>query len=334
MQVMHTFGLVLGAGGDKASAFHAGVLTTIVAETGWDPRTAEVLVGTSAGATASAQLRAGFSADDLAARTMGEPLSPAGQAIADRVVTPYQGGSTAEPSKLPGKPLLVARSVLGGFKPGLAFAGAMPRGTVSGASLEARINEMFDDPAWPKAATWLVTVRLSDGKRMVLGRDDVQVATIGRGVRASTAVPGTFEPVSIDGREYVDGAVHSTTNADLLIGLGLDGVVVSSPKSIAPSAANWKEYPTRTFFRRTLQSEVDKVQKSGAPVLVIEPDVAAIDLMESDTLDMAAVASAASELTRAALNRSKKVAKRLAEEASAADIDITDSGTDALSDDA
>lgn len=313
---MYTFGLVLGAGGDKASAFHAGVLATIVEETGWDPRGSEVIVGTSAGATAASQLRAGLSAGDLFARTVGETMSEEGQAIAERVVTPYDGSASTEPSKVPGKPQLVARSVLGGFRPGLAFAGAMPRGTVSGESLQKRIDEMYgDDSSWPKLPTWLVTVRLKDGKRLVLGRDDVQVATIGQGVRASTAVPGTFEPVTIDGNEYVDGAVHSTTNVDLLAGLGLDGVIVSSPKSIAASNANWKEYTSRTFFRRTVQAEVDKVQKSGIPVLLIEPDIETIDILETEPLDTGSVAAAAGRLTKEALGRSKKVAKRLTEQA-------------------
>ena len=314
---MYTFGLVLGAGGDKASAFHAGVLATIVNETGWDPRASEVIVGTSAGATAASQLRAGLSGPDLFARIVGEPMSAEGQAITGRVVTPYDGSRTTEPSKIPGKPQLIARSVLGGFRPGLAFAGAMPRGTVSGNSLEKRINELYgpDNSAWPDEPTWLVTVRLKDGKRLVLGRDDVQVQSIGQGVRASTAVPGTFEPVTIDGNEYVDGAVHSTTNVDLLAGLGLDGVIVSSPKSISPADANWKEYTSRTFFRRAVQAEVEKVQKSGIPVLVVEPDIETVDLLETDPLDGGAIAAAASKLTKAALGRSKKVAKRLAEQA-------------------
>ncbi len=311
---MYTFGLVLGAGGDKASAIHAGVLSTLTAETGWDPRLAEVIVGTSAGSTAAAQLRAGFTGADLLARIVGEEMSPEGQAIAARVVTPYSGSTPAPPSKIPGKPQLVARSVLGGFRPGLAFAGAMPRGTISGETLEKRIDELFEDGiTWPNLPTWLVAVRLSDGKRLALGRDDVQVASIGQAVRASTAVPGTFEPATIKDAEFVDGAVHSTTNVDLLAGLGLDGIIVSSAKSIAPADANWKEYTSRTYFRRALQAEVDKVQKSGIPALVVEPDVEAIDLMETEPLDPGAVAAAASRLTLAALDRSKKVAKRLAE---------------------
>ena len=37
-------------------------------------------------------------------------------------------------------------------------------------------------------------------------------------VEASSAIPGFFQPVLIDGVRYVDGGAHSPTNADLLAG--------------------------------------------------------------------------------------------------------------------
>lgn len=238
-------------------------------------------------------------------------MSAEGQAIADRVVTTYKANGAGPTTKMPGKPLLAARSILGGFRPGLAFAGAVPRGTVDGSSLASRINEMHDGVPWPAIPTWLVGVRQSDGKRIVFGRDDVKVPSIGKAVQASTAVPGTFVPVTIAGHEYVDGAVHSTTNADLLAGLGLDGVIISSAKSIAPNSADWKGEPTRTYFRRALQSEIELIQKSGTPVLVVEPDTELVSLLEAPELDTAAVAAAAAQATMEAIGRSKKVAARL-----------------------
>ena len=48
---MTAVGLVLGSGGLHGAAQHAGALAALVEATGWDPRTADVVVGTSAGAT-------------------------------------------------------------------------------------------------------------------------------------------------------------------------------------------------------------------------------------------------------------------------------------------
>ena len=47
---MVAVGVVLSAGGHHGAAHHAGVLAALAASTGWDPRSADVVVGTSAGA--------------------------------------------------------------------------------------------------------------------------------------------------------------------------------------------------------------------------------------------------------------------------------------------
>ncbi|MFN0089381.1 MAG: patatin-like phospholipase family protein, partial [Acidimicrobiales bacterium] len=74
--MVKAIGLVLGAGGLTGSAFHAGVLAALHEATGWDPRGATVVVGTSAGASTAAYLRAGFAAEDLFAEAVGGELSP------------------------------------------------------------------------------------------------------------------------------------------------------------------------------------------------------------------------------------------------------------------
>ena len=61
-------GLVLGAGGVVGHAWHGGVLRALEAETGWDPRDADVIVGTSAGAVVGAALRAEVEVNDIGPR--------------------------------------------------------------------------------------------------------------------------------------------------------------------------------------------------------------------------------------------------------------------------
>ena len=62
---MKRVGLVLGAGGVVGQAYHSGVLAALEHDLGWDPRTAEVIVGTSAGSITGTLLRLGVSAEDL-----------------------------------------------------------------------------------------------------------------------------------------------------------------------------------------------------------------------------------------------------------------------------
>src|SRR5437763_1833905 len=59
---------------------------------------------------------------------------------------------------------------------------------------------------------------------------------LARAVAASCAIPGYFHPVEINGEVYVDGGVHSPTNAGVLRGHELDLVLVSSPMSVDLSA--------------------------------------------------------------------------------------------------
>ena len=76
-----SIGLVLGAGGVVGQAYQAGVLSALQRETGWDPREATVIVGTSAGSVTGAALRVGVPATDLAASLYGVPTSRRGGAI-------------------------------------------------------------------------------------------------------------------------------------------------------------------------------------------------------------------------------------------------------------
>jgi len=66
---------------------------------------------------------------------------------------------------------------------------------------------------------------------VVFGRPGAPEVPLHRAVAASCAVPGYFAPVHVGRHTYVDGGVHSPTNAAVLRGRGLDLVVVVSPMS-------------------------------------------------------------------------------------------------------
>ncbi|MGH9121934.1 MAG: patatin-like phospholipase family protein, partial [Acidimicrobiales bacterium] len=72
--------LVLGSGGLVGNAYHAGALAAL-SDSGWDPREADLIVGTSIGAVTAAMLRAGISAEDLFAFAVGKPMSSEGAEI-------------------------------------------------------------------------------------------------------------------------------------------------------------------------------------------------------------------------------------------------------------
>lgn len=294
---MARIGLVLGAGGATGHAFHIGVLTALEEATGWDPRTADVIVGTSAGAVIGALLRGGMSPRDLAARALGETLSSEGEAIAAVLGRPEPTPS-AEPAGWwslldAANPSYLRRAVWRPWETrvGALVAAALPAGRIATDHLVGGIGRLFP-AAWSSLPLWINAVRLEDGERVTFGRDPqpgargAPIASVAAAVAASCAIPGYYRPVEIDGVRYVDGGAHSPSNADLLAGEGLDLVVVSSPMSAGfdvfrPTA----DGPMRGICRLILRREMARVRAAGTSILALEPGREDRVLMRVRTLD-------------------------------------------------
>jgi len=309
-------GLVLGAGGMIGHAYHAGVLAALEDQLGWDARDASLIVGTSAGSVVGSILRAGIGARDLAARSTGEPLSPEAAHLVARSEAATPAGPPLRPRRARGLPRMaapgmVARAVLRPFwwnRPGVVLAGAIPAGRVPTEWVSAGIRVLYGD-AWSERPLWIAAVRLGDGRRVVFGRDHGARPSVADAVAASCAIPGFFEPVTIDGERYVDGGAHSPTNADLVANEDVDVVIVSSPMSVAGSGSRRRppiDAPARRLCRLYLAREVARLRRRGVPVIAFQPTPDDLALMGVNAMDperrapvtRQARASAASKLAR------------------------------------
>lgn len=320
-RVVSRIGLVLGAGGVTGGAFHAGALSALAEVTGWDARTAEIIVGTSAGSVTGAVLRAGLSPADLAARAEGRPLSAEGRRRLAHVAAPTQGfplrperGSRPAPGRAAGGAGALARMAMRPWdvRPAAVVAALLPPGRVSTDMITGGIEPLFGD-RWPTDPLWIAAVGLDDGRRVVFGRD--ATTTVGQAVAASCAIPAYFAPVDIDGARYVDGGVHSPTNADLVAGLGLDLVIISSPMSLAgrPRPRATADWAVRQWCRTQLDREAAGIKRRGTPVLALQPtadDAALMGLNAMDPSKRAAVSVAIRASTERRLRRAD-VADRL-----------------------
>jgi NTE family protein len=194
----------------------------------------------------------------------------------------------------PAAPWLVASAFLapGPVRPGL-LAGLLPRGTVDSAPMGDRIRLLMSD-RWPDQPTWICATRLRDGKRVVFGRDDVDVPDLGTAVQASSAVPGYFAPVHIGDHDYLDGGLFSATNAELVARLGFDLVVVVSPMSATPDALDLSPGSIgRGLSARALAREVGRIRDEGTPVIVVQPTRDDLEVMGRDLMARAAAAPTA-----------------------------------------
>ncbi len=303
-------GLVLGAGGTVGGAFHTGVLAALQEATGWDPRTAAVIVGTSAGSITGTGLRAGLGAPDAYARSLDRPLSAEGA----RVLAAVEGGGrgfTRAGSLRPRSPGAVAGTLARAAsrplaaRPGALLASLVPDGAVSTDVISGGVAALTGG-RWPTDDLWVCAVRQRDGRRVVFGRGERR-PPIETAVAASCAIPAFFAPVEVDGEPHVDGGAHSPTNADVVAREDLDLVVVVSPMSIAGRGLRLApDQPARRWARARLDAEARRLRRAGIPIVAFQPTAEVAATMAGNALDAAKrgpVAQAAHASTAARLRR-------------------------------
>ena len=299
-------GLALAAGGSVGVAYHGAVLAALEEATGWDPRQAEILVGTSAGSITSAMLRAGVPAGDLARISEGEELSEEGSrlATAGRPHRPRPSRSDALAFRPVADPVALLRGVSRPWATSVRamMLAALPSGGISTEAISAGIDAVYEG-VWPDRKLWLCSYDLRGGRRVVFGRPGHPEATVGQAVAASCAIPMYFRPVTIGGRRYVDGGVHSMVNLDLLAGEDLDLVLAVSPMS---QAAAWGAVSPAMLMRQPLRTrlraEVAALKRTGVPVVAIQPGRTVTAAMGLNPMD-AARRGAVSRATRDGVRR-------------------------------
>jgi NTE family protein len=286
-------GLVLGAGGVVGLAYHAGVLHALEEEGGIPLASADLIVGTSAGAAIAAYLRSGWSTADFWKEALagdGEGRDGWGDILAPNFGSPLElvqrgvGSAYVLGRSVLRIPVPAMPAVLGRAFPGGLFAMAESRDR-----LEAEL------PAtWPKEALWLCAVDIGSGRRVVLGRDDETRIDLPRAVQASCAIPGIFPPVRVGDHVLVDGGAHSTTNLDLAAKAGCDLIIGVAPMAYDPAGSPGPVIQlARRVPARALAQEAGLARRQGAQVLLLRPTAAevrahGINLMRGAGLDRTA----------------------------------------------
>ena len=277
-------GLVLGAGGVQGGAWLTGGLDALAQETGWDPASADRIVGTSAGSMMGALLASGVPPWFMVAHSRGESFEglvdaegrPA--AHADRsggaVFRLYRG----MPKIGPGSLSLALRTLREPhrYTPTAAFSGWLPRGLVDHEPLRDQIRRVVPAGWGPHPGLWIVACDYATGRRVAFGREGSPPAELADAVAASCAIPGFYRPVEIDGRLYVDGGMYSTSNLDILREEELDLVICLNPTSTlhpirALDPREWWSVVMRRASGRRLGSEARKLRDRGVKVVLAQP---------------------------------------------------------------
>ncbi|MFD9225485.1 patatin-like phospholipase family protein [Streptomyces sp. NPDC060064] len=236
--------LVLGAGGITGVGWEFGILHGL-AEAGVDLSTADLVIGSSAGSVVGAQLRSGkLGIAELYERQLAAPAGEIGSRLALPLLTYVLAILTSRTPEAYGRKL--GRM-------------ALAADTVDEAVRREVIAGRLVSHTWPERRLLVTAVDAVTGE--LRAYDKESGVPLVDAVAASCAIPGVWPPVTIDGRTWIDGGVHSTANAHLAA--GYERVVV-----IAPIASGNKVVVSP-------RAQAARLAAAGARVEVVTPDAAA-----------------------------------------------------------
>ena len=301
-QVAHHVALVLGGGGAAGNAWEIGIIAGL-AEAGLDiTEAADLVIGTSSGATAAAQVRSGIPAAELFASVLSPPVQPVRQnrerppalpmaTVFERMrAISAAATSAADLQRAMGAFGLECDSVLG------------PTAGQHRAVVAARLPRH----EWPARPMIVVAVDAHTGELATFDRDSG--VDLVDAVTAGTALPGSSPTISINGTHYINGGVRSPENADLASGYA--NVVVLSPfggRSGTLPEGQFEGLRRRPEWGMDLEGQVEALRTQGSRVEVITPDADSRAAMGTNQMDPATRIPAA----RAGFAQGKQEATRV-----------------------
>jgi NTE family protein len=285
-----------------------------LAEAGVDMTEADLVIGTSSGATAAAWVRSGIPPAELFASVLSEPARPAGQNL-ERPRSRTAPPQPSLPSSLPmetvfGRLRAIGaaatsaddlRRAMGAF----ALETAAMLDPAAAAQRRALVASRLPRPEWPEKPMIVVAVNAHTGELAAFDR--TSGVDLADAVTASTALPGGPTP-SINGARYISGGVRSADNADLAAGHA--NVVILTPFSerSGPLPPGQFEGIRRSReWGNDLASQVEALRSQGSRVEVIKPDAESRTAMGVNQMDPATRIPSA----RAGFAQGKQEAARL-----------------------
>lgn len=233
-------GLALAGGGPLGAIYEIGALCALdEALDGLDFNNLAGYVGVSAGSFLAAGLANGMAPREMCAAFIENDASGEELFSASLLMRPAWGEYLRRVAALPGLTTqavmhyaLKRRSVLEAVE---RLGRALPTGLMSSAAMEKRLAKIFSMPGrsndfrtLPRKLV-LVATDLDTGEAIAFGQPGHDDVPISLAARASSALPGLYPPVRVNGRWCVDGALKKTLHASVLLDEGLDLLICLNP---------------------------------------------------------------------------------------------------------
>jgi NTE family protein len=257
--------LVLGGGGAAGNAWEIGVIAGLF-HAGLDVTQADLIIGTSAGSTAAAQISSGTPPDELLAGILAAAPRPRTDPVgSDRARVPDR--SVADHIDRTSGIIGLAEDAADMRRRMGAAALKMDAASDRSAQAQRRaaVAARLPSQLWPQRRVLIVAVDARTGEPIVFDR--YSGVDLVDAVTASCAGP-SLPPYSIGDNRYIDGGYRSNENADLAAGYGR--VLVLSPfggRSRMP--VEWGTH---------LAAQAGELRARGSRVETIFPDSNSRDL--------------------------------------------------------
>jgi NTE family protein len=264
--------LVLGGGGSAGNAWLIGVIAGLF-DAGLDVTDADLIIGTSAGSTAAAQIASATPAELLAGILSAAPPQRTGPAGSDGARVPNR--PVADHMERTSR-IIAAAEDAADMRRRMGAAALEMDATPDGSGAtrwRATVAARLPSQRWPERTVLIVAVNAHTGEPVVFDRHSgVDLADA---VAASTANGFGVPPYGIGGSRYIDGGYRRNENADLAAGYGR--VLVLSP------LGGRTRHPLEWGMQ--LAAQADELRARGSRVETILPDSNSRNAFGSNLMD-------------------------------------------------
>jgi len=264
--------LVLGGGGSAGNAWLIGVIAGLF-DAGLDVTEADLIIGTSAGSTAAAQIASATPTELLANILAAAPQPRTGPVGSDRGRVPNRPAAD-HMERTSG--IIAAAEDAADMRRRMGAA-ALEMDAASDGSLQTRwrdtVAARLPSQRWPERTMLITAVDAHTGEPVVFDRHSgVDLADA---VAASTSNGFGVPPYGIGDNRYIDGGYRRNENADLAAGYGR--VLVLSP------LGGRTRHPLDWGMQ--LAAQADELRARGSRVETILPDSNSRNAFGSNLMD-------------------------------------------------
>jgi len=237
-----TIGLACAGGVIEGAVYEIGALCALdEAVEGVDLHDLDMYVGVSSGGLVGAMLANEVPVRELSRALLSDSRDPNLNLAPEVLFRPAVREYASRLRRLPGALLSTLRHYV--FHPrdlslmGLlsTFGSMVPTGFFSNAPLERFLAQAFstggrtNDFRRLRRRLYVVAMHLDSADVVVFGEPGHDHVPISSAIQASTALPGLYTPVEIDGRYYIDGVARRTVHASVALNAGADLLFCVNP---------------------------------------------------------------------------------------------------------